>query len=70
MNTLATMPLTESEQEWIETLRMMTDDRVPAPTLRTVQALRLGFSSSEFVCPGRADAKCSHATSTTQNALR
>ena len=59
MNTLATRPLTESEQEWIETLRMMTDDRVPAPTLRAVQALRLGLSSSDFICPRRAGATCS-----------
>ncbi len=59
MDTLSTRPLTSNEREWIETLRMMTEDRVPAPTLRAVQALRLGLSHNAFVCPGRAGASCS-----------
>jgi hypothetical protein len=36
----AAHPLTDHEAAWVDVLRSITDDRVPAPTLRTVQGLR------------------------------
>ena len=69
MNTLDTTPLTANEREWVETFRIMTADRVPAPTLRAVQALRIGLARRDFICPCSPGEKSSHATSTPQNAF-
>ena len=62
MNTLAVKPLTDNEREWIETLRLMTQDSVPAPTLRAIQAIRLGLSHQVFSCPRQVGAACSGRT--------
>lgn len=59
MDTLSVRPLTANEREWIETLRIITLDRVPKPSLRAVQAVRLGLSNSQFMCPCDAGARCS-----------
>lgn len=36
----STGPLTEAERGWIELLRAIFNDRVPAPTLKLMQAIR------------------------------
>lgn len=38
-------PVTQSEMAWIEMLRTISDDEVPGPTLRAVQALRVVMGS-------------------------
>ena len=41
---LASQALTENEGAWIEFLRLISRNMDPPPTLRGVQALRLGFN--------------------------
>lgn len=40
-------PLTVNERQWITFLRLASEDTDPAPTLRTVQALRRAFKESK-----------------------
>jgi len=45
-------PITANERAWVEFLRLASHDRNPAPTLKTVQALRKVFSEAgEFKRP-------------------
>jgi hypothetical protein len=39
--------LSDNELAWIEFLRLLSHDRVPAPTLAAVQALRLTLKGRE-----------------------
>ena len=39
--------LTENERAWVGFLRLITQDKDPAPTLARVQALRRVFSDSQ-----------------------
>jgi len=40
--------LTPNELAWISFLRQISNDRVPRPTLHSVQALRLGLSGQRI----------------------
>ncbi len=40
-------PVTMNEMEWLRFIRMITDDRDPAPSLRMVQALRCAWAESQ-----------------------
>ncbi len=48
MNAIALKPLTANERQWIETLCVMTDDRVPELSLRA--RVRLGRSVPVPAC--------------------